>query len=180
MMGMVFTELLDMVETTFSFETVDAVLLRAGVQGSYTSVGNYDDAELVALVTALSAETGTPVPALLHAYGTHLFHRFYAMYPQFFDVHADAPSFLAGLESHVHTEVRKLYPVARPPMFTFEPAPGAPGHHLEYRSARALWQFAQGLIEACLAHYGNHHRLDGVTDLSGGAGTHVRFHVVPA
>lgn len=179
MMGMVFTELLDMVESTFSFETVDAVIARSGTRGTYTSVGNYDDAELFAIVGALSAETGVPVPDLLQAYGRHLFQRFYAMYPSFFDVHTDAPAFLAGLESHVHTEVRKLYPVARPPLFTLAPAPEG-GHHLDYRSQRALWQFARGLLDACMAHYGGAHRIADITDLSDGAGTHVRFHVIAA
>lgn len=179
MMGMVFTELLDMVETTFSFDVVDAVIARSGTRGVYTSVGNYDDAELVAIVGALSAETGMPVPELLHTYGRHLFQRFYTMYPGFFDIHASAPAFLAGLESHVHTEVRKLYPVARPPLFTLE-AVADGGHHLEYRSPRALWKFAHGLLDACMAHYGGAHRIAAITDLSDGAGTHVRFHVVPA
>lgn len=179
MMGMVFTELLEMVEQKFSFETADAVVRRAGARGSYTSVGNYDDAELVALVVALSAETDIPVPDLLHAYGVHLFGRFHALFPHYFTPHADAPAFLRGLESHVHTEVRKLYEAARPPLFTWEPTAGG-GGTLEYRSPRGLARFAQGLLEACLAHYGGGHRLASVVDLSGGASTHVRFDVVPA
>jgi Haem-NO-binding len=178
MMGMVFTELLDMVEERHSLDVVDKVLARAGARGSYTSVGNYDDAELVAIVVALSEESGVPVPDLLHAYGEHLFGRFYTLFPQFFDVHGDALAFLRGLESHVHTEVRKLYPVAHPPLFSsVERADG--GIDLDYRSRRALGVFARGLLEACLRHYGGRHHLAHVEDLSGGAGTHVRFRILP-
>jgi hypothetical protein len=179
MMGMVFTELLDMVEEKFSIDMVDRVIARAGSRGSYTSVGNYDDAELVAIVVALADETGVAVPDLLHAYGGHLFGRFYGMFPAFFDPHADALSFLRGLESHVHTEVRKLYPAAQPPMFSWQDRPDG-GIELTYASRRALGVFAKGLLEACLAHYGDAHRLVGMEDLSAGAGTQVRFTLVPA
>jgi hypothetical protein len=120
-----------------------------------------------------------PVPDLLHAYGTHLFGRFLALFPAFFEAHTDARSFLKGLESHVHTEVRKLYPTAHPPMFTWSDLPDG-GLALEYRSRRALWRFAQGLLDATLAHYGGGHGLGAVTDLSDGAGTHVRFDILPA
>jgi len=108
-----------------------------------------------------------------------LFGRFVTLFPAFFEEHPDAPSFLKGLESHVHTEVRKLYPAAHPPLFTWTDLPNG-GILLEYRSRRALWRFAQGLLEATLAHLGGGHRLGAVTDLSDGSGTHVRFEVVPA
>lgn len=178
MMGMVFTELFDMVEEKFSLDLVDAVIERSGSRGSYTSVGNYPDQELVQIVVALSETTGIAVPDLLYAYGEHLFGRFLALFPDFFSTHVSAPSFLNGLESHVHTEVRKLYSAARPPLFTFqEDEQGS--MILEYRSERGLWKFAHGLLESCLAHYGSQHRVSGTTDLSGGAGTHVRFELEP-
>ena len=118
MMGMVFTELLDMVEGKFSLDMVDAVVERAGAKGSYTSVGNYEDEELSKLVVALSEETDVPVPQLLHTYGVHLFGRFVTLFPNFFAPHDSAPSFFSGLESHVHTEVRKLYAHAHPPQLS--------------------------------------------------------------
>ena len=83
MMGMVYTELLDMIETEFSFDMVDAVIERAGVSGTYTSVGNYSDDELFALVNALSELTDEPVPILLKAYGAHLGARFVEFFPSF-------------------------------------------------------------------------------------------------
>ena len=179
MMGMVFTELLDMVEGKFSLDMVDAVVERAGAKGSYTSVGNYDDEELSKLVVALSEETGVPVPQLLHTYGVHLFGRFVTLFPNFFAPHDSAPAFFSGLESHVHTEVRKLYANARPPLFLLQHNQDG-SLFLDYQSGRGLWQFAQGLIEACLVHFGSQHRVTDVRDLSGNAGTHVRFVLVDA
>ena len=173
MLGMVFTELLEMVEAVWSFEVADAVLARAGSSGVYTSVGEYADADMNALVEALAVETGVAVPDLLRAYGQHLFGRFVHLHPEFFADQRDVTSFLAGLETRVHTEVRKLYPNAHTPYFTLVDGPN--GHHvLEYQSPRALAPFAEGLLSACLQHFG--HRGSFTTDdLSGGAGTHVRF-----
>lgn len=174
MLGMVFTELLEMIEQTFSFETADAVIARAGSRGAWTSVGYYPDAELTALVAALSAETNIPEDTLLHAYGRHLFGRFVAGFPSFFADHTDAMSFLAGLESRVHTEVRKLYAGAQPPLFVLGDGPDG-ARILDYHSPRAMWRFAQGLLEGCLEHFGRDVAGLGVEDLSGGAGTYVRF-----
>jgi hypothetical protein len=176
MLGMVFTELLEMIESAFSFEVADAVIARARVSGAYTSVGDYPDAELLAIVEALSTEVGRPVPELMRIYGEHLFSRFHARFPAFFEAHKDAPSFFQVLESHVHTEVRKLYPTSRPPIFNLSVDPL--GHHvLEYRSDRGLVDFALGLIDAGLRHFGHVNATVRAEDLSAGAGTHVRFHL---
>jgi hypothetical protein len=176
MLGLVFTELLEMVESKHSFDLADEVLTRAGASGAYTSVGDYPDAELGAIVRALSEVTGTPAGDLLHAFGVHLFGRFQAGFPMFFVDHRDAFAFLEGLESRVHVEVRKLYSSARTPSFVLHPeADGA--RVLEYRSERGLWRFALGLLEATLAHFGHTAGPVVVEDVSEGAGTHVRFHV---
>lgn len=173
---MVFAELLEMVEARYSLDMVDAVLETAGASGVYTSVGYYDDAELVALVGALASHTGTTAQTLLFAFGQYVFGRFLALYPSFFTHAVDASGFLQGLETHVHTEVRKLYENAHPPLFLWEPL--GPGRYaLEYRSQRALGDFAHGLLDACLAHYGRGHHVVDREDRSGGQGTVVRFEI---
>ena len=59
MKGVVFTELLEMVEARFSLGVVDTIITRsAPASGAhYTSVGTYPSEELVALVRELSAVT---------------------------------------------------------------------------------------------------------------------------
>ncbi|MFM8980814.1 MAG: heme NO-binding domain-containing protein [Planctomycetia bacterium] len=170
---MVFTELLEMVERQHSFAVADRIVERAGARGAYTSVGYYPDSELVALVAALSSETGTPVPQLLHAYGRHLLGRFRARFPAFFDTAPTAEVFLERLEPHVHAEVRKLYPTASPPVLRFLRTPDE--LVLDYASERGLADFAEGLLVGVLEHY----RVDPAglrrEDPSGGVGTHVRF-----
>jgi hypothetical protein len=173
-MGMVFTELMEMVETKFSFDLADRVIARSGTRGTWTAVGNYDDAELFAVVTALSEETNLPVSDLLYAYGRHLHGRFMVMYPSFFHDHADAFAFLLGLESRIHTEVRKLWPEARPPLF--EPVVTAQGMDLRYSSRRGLARLARGLLDASFDLHGPAVVIEEI-DLSDGAGTQVMFRV---
>ncbi len=176
MMGMVFTEFLEMIESKHSFDLADAVLAQAGSDGAFTSVGTYPDAEFVALLSALSAQTGRSEGDLQHDFGKHLFGLFQAGFPAFFAHHTDAFSFLGGLETRVHTEVRKLYASARTPYFELFPAENGV-RILEYRSDRALWRFAHGLLEATLEHFGRPSDRIRVEDMSGGAGTTVRFHI---
>ena len=57
MKGMVFTEFLEMVESTFSADMVAAIIDDSAPPsgGAYTSVGTYDHQELVGMVTASPA-----------------------------------------------------------------------------------------------------------------------------
>lgn len=166
MKGVVFTELLDMVEAKFGLEVADAIVQASGIPGgcAYTAVGTYDWRELATLVQALSAHTGTPVPELLRAYGRHLFGRFVVAYPQFF---ADVPTafdFLENVEAYIHPEVRKLYPDAELPHFQSERTAG--GLELRYRSQRPFAEFARGLIDGCLEYFA----VDAEVVVDGGGG----------
>jgi hypothetical protein len=174
MKGVVFTEFLDMVEARFGLEMADRIIDSSNLAtgGSYTSVGTYDHREMVALVTNLSKETGTPVPGLIHAFGLHLFSRFRDGYPAFFQV-PDAFAFLSGVDGYIHIEVQKLYPDAELPQFTYE-RPDEGTLVMRYRSPRGLADLAHGLIDATVAHYGAPMTV-AREDLSGGRGQDVRF-----
>jgi hypothetical protein len=154
MKGMVFTEFMDLVETQWSLDMVDTLISDSGVAsgGAYTAVGTYPHEEIVALVQSLSRQTGLPVPDLIRAFGQHLFKRFSELYPRFFDGINGSFSFLAGIEDIIHAEVRKLYPDAELPTFEVEQSPGR--LVLTYISSHPFPDLAQGLIEGCIAHFG--------------------------
>ena len=175
MKGVVFTEFLEMVETEFSPEAADRMIEDAAVPtcGVYAATGTYDAAELVGLVKCLSARTDIPVPDLLVAYGKALFGRFGELYGSFFDGVENAFQFLGQVEHYIHIEVRKLYPDAELPKFEYEEQ-SDDRMVMVYRSERAFAKFAEGLIEGCIAHFGEPIALDH-QDLSGGQGTHSRF-----
>jgi hypothetical protein len=154
MKGMVFTEFLEMVEDRWSPDMVDTLLDEVPLEsgGSYTSVGVYGHEELVALVQGLSLRVGTPMPDLVRGFGAHLFGRFVAGHPKLFVGIDDAFDFLSRIEDMIHVEVLKLYPDASLPRFDIE----RDGDRLTliYRSSRHFEDLAHGLVEGCLAHYG--------------------------
>jgi hypothetical protein len=169
MKGMIFTEFMEMVEATWSLDKVDAIIIRSNVAsgGAYTSVGTYPHEEIVALLDALSQETGIAVPDLVHTFGEHLFGRFALAYPRFFQGMSSSFQFLSGIEDVIHAEVRKLYPDAELPAFEVEKDAGS--LTLTYFSAHPFADLAHGLIEGCVAHFGEtiEVRREAVTNLSG-------------
>lgn len=175
MKGVVFTELLEMVEQQFSLAVVDEIIHRADLPsgGVYTAVGTYPAGEIVKLVVALSQVSGVPVPDLVRAFGKHLCGRFVVGHPAFFASAKGTFALLRSVEGHIHVEVRKLYPDAELPSFTCE-QPSNDRLVMTYRSDRAMADLAHGLMIGCAEHYGE--AIDiAREDLSGGAGTTVRF-----
>ena len=175
MKGMVFTEFLDLVEDRFGLEDADAIIAAGGSEhgGSYTAVGNYDYKEMVHMVVALSERSGVPVADLLHVFGEHLFTVFHRKYGNFFDGVNSAFEFLGSIEDTIHVEVRKLYPDAELPEFTY-PEQTDTRLVMDYKSARPLAHFAHGLIDGCIKHYGTVIDVT-MVDMSDGAGTQARF-----
>jgi len=154
MKGIIFTELLDFVERHAGSTALEEVLERSALStgGAYTSVGNYPHEEAVRIVLAASHELGAPAVDLMRQFGRELFSRFFDLYPQFFEAIADAPAFLRGIQTHIHDEVVKLYPEANPPRF--EVAAEEDALVLTYSSHRPMAAVALGLIEGCVAHFG--------------------------
>lgn len=155
MKGILFTELLEMAEQAIGEEAVDDILDRLDLvnDGAYTGVGNYPCAELMKIVGALSDQTGLPGAELQRRFGGWMHARFVRTYPQFF---ADKPTvldMLDAIENEVHVEVRKLYPDAELPTFRTDRVSDRQ-LRMTYRSDRPLVAFCEGLIEACVLHFG--------------------------
>ena len=155
MMGMVFTEFLELVESRFSPEVADRIITAAGTatDGAYTAVGKYDHAEMVRMVQALSVETQVPAEELLRVFGHHLAVRFSHLYGAFFASQPSLFDFLASVDSKIHVEVRKLYPAAElPSIQSCERTTDS--QTLIYRSSRHMHDLALGLIQGAAVHYG--------------------------
>lgn len=155
MLGLVFTEFVELVEARFSPAIADAVLQEAAGPhgGAYTAVGYYPEGEMQALVAALSARTGVPAEALVRAFGEHLLQRFTAVHADMFVRHASFFDLVAAIDGGIHVEVRKLYDQAALPRFTVL-SRDARRLSLLYQSPRRLEALAQGLLEAAARHYG--------------------------
>ncbi len=176
MKGIVFREFIDMVENEFSLEIADAIIAASelSTDGAYTTVGTYPHTEMVSLVVNLSKQTGQPVPALLNHFGRHLFKRFTVIHPKYVNNYQSAFELLQQLDGNIHVEVKKLYYDAELPSFTFEALPEG-GMHFDYRSSRGLADFAEGLIEGCIAHFGQQVMLSRIDLPADEQGTHTRF-----
>lgn len=155
MKGIVFTKFIEMVEERFSADSaedmIEACQLPSG--GAYTSVGTYDHNEMVALLVQLSKMTGETVPNLLRSYGNFLFGEFARLYTVFFDGVESSLTFAAQIDEVIHVEVLKLYPDAQLPKFETL-ARSDDMLKIVYRSDRHLGDLAEGLLEACIAHFG--------------------------
>lgn len=176
MKGIVFREFIDMVESQFSFETADTIISASKLStgGAYTSVGTYPHEEMLDLVTHLSHETKTPVRDLLMHFGRHLFKRFAVVHPEHVLSYQSAFELLRRLYGNIHVEVRKLYNDAELPSFTYEQL-GDDRMVLLYTSQRKLADFAQGLIEGCVAHFGEEMHIDREDLPDDADGFHTRF-----
>lgn len=162
MKGIVFTEFLSMVESSHGLDMVDDIIEKSDLPsgGAYTAVGTYPHTEIVSLVCNLSNEISTPVPDLLQAFGTHLFHRLAKSYPDFVKKTNDPLDFLEQVETYIHVEVRKLYPDAELPSFDCS-RPNSPNQlHMVYHSVRHMEDVCEGLIKGSLEHFNTQAKIE--------------------
>jgi Haem-NO-binding len=159
MKGIVFSLLEDAVTRTHGEDVWDDLLERAGLDGAYTSLGSYPDADLFALVGAVSNVTGDDAQAVIRWFGREAMPTLAEAYPGFFEPHTELRSFLETLNDIIHPEVRKLYPGADVPTFGFAYAPDGT-IAMRYGSGRRMCAFAEGLIEGAAAHYRQIVRVD--------------------
>ena len=155
MKGIVFTELLELVEEKFGYEVVDRMISSANLEndGAFTAIGTYDHNDLLRMVVALSDESGLPVPALVNAFGRHLFKTFSKNYNDKIAGFESSFQLLEKVEGFIHVEVRKLYPDAELPKFVYA-RPAEDQLEIVYRSTRPFADLCEGLIQQCVEHFG--------------------------
>lgn len=154
MKGVIFTELLDMMDEAFSPDLTEQIIEEAELPsgGAYTSVGTYDHREILRLVEILSRHAQVPIPDLVYSFGKHLAGRFIATHPEFLTNAYNTFDLLSSIEDHVHTEVRKLNPDAELPTFETE-QPDESTLVMTYSSSRPFADLAAGLIQGTIEHF---------------------------
>lgn len=152
MKGIIFNLLEEVVTTEYGAATWDRLLDDADLDGAYTSLGSYDDEEIVRLVGVAAVALQLPPQDVLRWFGQRAMPLLARRYPAFFTNHANARSFLLTLNGIIHPEVRKLYPGAATPVFDFDTS--SPDKLLiGYNSARKMCALAEGFMQGAAGYY---------------------------
>jgi len=174
MKGIVFTEFLELVETKFGLDMVDEIIEVSNLEsgGAYTSVGTYKFSEMLSLLTNLSERTNIEINDLLKVYAHHFFRVIEDSYSDILKMYKGPLDMLSSIESHIHVEVRKIYPDAELPRFSIAEQT-EDTLIMEYFSSRSMYAFAHGLMEKTFQHY--NHSATITYELLKEDGSHVKF-----
>ncbi len=153
MKGVIFNLAEQVVTDAYGADTWDQLLDDADLDGAFTTLGNYPDAQLMAIVDAASVRLGVSATDVVRMVGKGALPLLALRYPAFFTPHTSTRPFLLTLNDIIHPEVRKLYPGADVPEFGFEEQ-GEDVLLLEYRSRRQLCALAEGFIAGAAEHFG--------------------------
>ncbi len=135
-----------------AFEDVmDAATPRLVTRDPFVGPGSYPDADLVTLVDAAAAASGTIADDLLRDFGRFCFPPLLSRFPWALGGH-DLPSFLCTLERTLQIDAQKLLPGVKTPSFRFRAE--ANRLRVEYRSPRRMCSLAEGLLEGAALHFG--------------------------
>jgi hypothetical protein len=152
MKGIIFNLLEEVVTGEYGADTWDNLLDQAQVEGSFTSLGNYPDAELFKLVAAASEALKQTPDTVVRWFGVKALPLLAAKYPAFFNRHQSTRPFILTLNDIIHPEVRKLYPGADTPEFDFDTS-SPDVLVMNYRSKRKLCSLVEGFTEGAAAHF---------------------------
>lgn len=150
--GIIFNLFEAVVTAEYGQDAWEDVLDATGYDGAYTAVGSYDDDEFLQLAKVAAERVDVPLDDLVRWFGRSCLPILADRYPDFFTPHSHTKPFLLTLNDVIHPEVRKLFPGAYAPSFSFE-EPGPDSVALSYHSHRGLCSFAEGLIEGAADHY---------------------------
>lgn len=145
MKGVIFNATQEAVIELFSEDTWDDLLDAAEVDGVYSSVGTYEDADLLAIVAAAVEATGMTTEQVLISVGRKALSHLAERVPSLVGDCTNSFEMLRMIHDVIHVEVMKLYEDAQPPQFTYTDLPNG-GLRMGYRSPRMLDALAEGLV----------------------------------
>ena len=155
MKGIVFTELIEMVEDKWGLAMADRLLQPEGLasKGIFTAVGTYEDRDLFTIIGRLSEATGLSPDELQFHFGGYLFGSFVRGYSEMLSSFETTFDLLSRLDDFIHPEVQRLYPDATLPSFSVMNRTETL-LEMNYSSQRKMPEFAVGLTQAAAKHFG--------------------------
>ncbi|WP_438768285.1 heme NO-binding domain-containing protein [Kushneria sp. TE3] len=148
MKGIIFNMFNDIVVSRFDEQLWEEILDDARVSGAYSSLGNYDDHDMLSLVSAASHRTGMTPRECLHWLGREMLPRLGGFYPGMLERFNTTFATLKALNNVIHPEVVRYHPDAIVPVFHYHEVSDNT-MVMEYRSARGICSLAHGLMQGC-------------------------------
>ncbi len=154
MKGFIFTNFIDFVEKSYGLEMVDEIISNSDLKsdGVYTAFSSYEYSELQSMLTYFCSKSGMEPQIVLEEFGKYVFPFLIGKHNYITQKYTDPLSLIAGIESHIHFEVKKLYEDAELPIFSLVEKKENQ-LIIIYKSKRNLTYFAVGLIKATLKHF---------------------------
>lgn len=169
MKGIIFNILEEALTAEFGPDAWNDLVDAAGVQGAYTSLGSYPDAEIVALVDAAAASLSSSPADVLRWFGRKALPLLAGRYGNLIEGHESSRSFILSVNDIIHPEVRKLYSGAGCPHFHFgETDEGA--LMIGYQSPRRMCHLAEGFVHGAADHFGEAVEVAHLACMTEGAG----------
>lgn len=157
MLGIVFTSLIDMLETEASPDFANEVMSQARLSGvrDYAVAKNYPYEHMQRMVEVLVERTGKSANALLHEIGRYLFARLADDYRELLIEQEGLLNLLTWVDSELDDRVKKVNPDATIPRFTVLSRTDT-AMRLHYYSTRDLHALAEGVMDAAAEFYDCH------------------------
>lgn len=160
MKGIIFVELMNFMDERFGADFTERVVERAGLpnEAAFTTIGNYPSEYAGTLVASASGLADADAAGLCEAFGRYLFQRFEVRFPHLLKRYGSSRELLDHVQSHIHEEVKVIYPGATPPSVTTQEC--EEGFVVAYRSHRAFAHIAYGLVQQCIVFYSEQSRVE--------------------
>lgn len=149
-----FTEFLEMVEKTFSYEMADKIIdtKKLKSKGVYTAGDNYDADELRILAGKLAEKTGLKEEEIYRMFGEYLFQSFKTKVPEVFTESVDILNFLGNLRIFFQRDLVNVYPDAKVPDFIVKKQ-SSKEVIITYISERNMPHLAEGLLKKSIEFF---------------------------
>ena len=154
MKGIVFNVVETIIEKEYGPEMWDLLLTSAKLDGAYTSLGNYPDAELYSIVDAAARQLGLTAADTLKWIGKRSMPYFSKIAPYIFKNYSHSEDFIKDVNNIIHPEIKKLSPGAVCPHFHIMNS-SKKSLSLVYTSPRKLCALAEGFMESAAELYQN-------------------------
>lgn len=154
MQGSIYTTLSEMVIEKMGMSVWNELLEKSTLEsgGVYTKGMQYNDSEIMSLVTTLSEMTKIDIPTLVRTFGEYLFTHLYNSSPANITHIDNLKDFLFAIDNVIHKEVQRVHPKAYLPSFDYSEQENG-DLVMFYQSKRKLCHLSEGLISSAAKYF---------------------------